>query len=107
MAAVDALTVVRLTFTMMRDASTQHRREQDAVPDEVDPGDRHVVTIAFAAWADMIVTNNVRHFAPDRLAEAGLLVHTAEEFLVHQWWLDPRGVDEALRRWRRQPPGHR
>lgn len=67
-----------------------------AVPDEVDPGDRHVVAAAFAARADVIVTNNVRHFAPDRLAEAGLLVHTADEFLVHQWWLDPAEVLEEL-----------
>jgi hypothetical protein len=42
------------------------------------------------------VTNNVRHFAPDRLAEVGLLVQTPDEFLVHQWWLDPEGVGEVL-----------
>lgn len=67
-----------------------------AVPDGVDVGDRHVVAAALAARADVIVTNNVRHFAPDRLAESGLLVQTADEFLVHQWWLDPPGVDEIL-----------
>jgi predicted nucleic acid-binding protein len=74
----------------------QPGRFTSAVPDEVDPGDRHVVAAAFAARADVIVTNNVRHFAPDRLAEVGLLVHTADEFLVHQWWLDPAGVLEEL-----------
>ncbi len=74
----------------------QPGRFTSAVPDEVDPGDRHVVAAAFAARADVIVTNNVRHFAPDRLAEAGLLVHTADEFLVHQWWLEPAGVLEEL-----------
>jgi hypothetical protein len=67
-----------------------------AVPDEVDVGDRHVVAAALAARADVIVTNNVRHFAPARLAESGLLVQTADEFLVHQWWLDPQGVAEVL-----------
>lgn len=67
-------------------------RFMSAVPDEADAGDRHVVAAAFAARADAIVTNNVRHFAPDRLAEVGLLVQTADEFLVHQWWLDPAGV---------------
>jgi hypothetical protein len=67
-----------------------------AVPEDVDPGDRHVVTAALAARADVIVTNNVRHFAPERLAESGLLVQTADEFLIHQWWLDPQGVDEVL-----------
>lgn len=67
-----------------------------AVPEEVDAGDRHVVAAALAARADVIVTNNVRHFAPERLAESGLLVQTADEFLIHQWWLDPQGVDEVL-----------
>ena len=74
----------------------QPGRFTSAVPDEVDPGDRHVVAAAFEARADVIVTNNVRHFAADRLAELGLLVHTADEFLVHQWWLDPAGVLEEL-----------
>jgi hypothetical protein len=67
-----------------------------AVPDEVDASDRHVVAAALAARADVIVTNNVRHFAPERLADSGLLVQTADEFLIHQWWLDPQGVDEVL-----------
>ncbi len=42
------------------------------------------------------MTDNVRHFAPERLAESGLLVQTADEFLIHQWWLDPDGVTEEL-----------
>jgi hypothetical protein len=67
-----------------------------AVPEDVDAGDRHVVAAALAARADVIVTNNVRHFARERLAESGLLVQTADEFLIHQWWLDPQGVDEVL-----------
>jgi len=71
-------------------------RFMSAVPDEVDPGDRHVVAAAFAARADVIVTNNVRHFAADRLAKSGLLVQTADEFLIHQWWLDPDAVNEEL-----------
>ena len=71
-------------------------RFASVVPDEVHEGDRHVVAAALAARADVIVTNNTRHFAPDRLAESGLLVQTADEFLVHQWWLDPQGVDEVL-----------
>lgn len=67
-----------------------------AVPEEVDAGDRHVVAAALAARADVIVTNNVRHFAADRLAESGLLVQTADEFLIHQWWLDFDAVREEL-----------
>lgn len=67
-----------------------------AVPEEVDAGDRHIVAAALAARADVIVTNNVSHFAPERLAESGLLVQTVDEFLIHQWWLDSDAVAEAL-----------
>lgn len=79
------------------EAMTEHvTRLLAAVPADVDEADRHVVAAALAARADVIVTNNVRHFAPERLAESGLLVQTADEFLIHQWWLDPQGVDEVL-----------
>ena len=44
----------------------------------------------------MIVTNNVRHFAPERLTESALLVQSAEAFLIHQRWLDPQSVGEDL-----------
>lgn len=67
-----------------------------AVPDAVDEGDRHVVAAALAARADVIVTNNVRHFAAEALAEIGVLVQTADDFFVHQWWLDPSGVAEEI-----------
>ena len=79
------------------EAMTEHAtRLLAAVPDEVDVSDRHVVAAALAARADVIVTNNVRHFALERLAESGIVVQTADEFLIHQWWLDPQGVDEVL-----------
>lgn len=79
------------------EAMTQHPgRFMAVVPDAVDAGDHHVVAAAFAARADVIVTDNVRHFAPERLAESGLLVQSADEFLVHQWWLDPQGVVDEL-----------
>jgi hypothetical protein len=79
------------------EAMTEHvTRFLAAVPDEVDQGDRHVAAAGFAARADAIVTNNVRHFASGRLAESGLLIQTADEFLIHQWWLDPKGVAEVL-----------
>jgi hypothetical protein len=71
-------------------------RFASAVPPAVDEGDRHVVAAALAARADVIVTDNIRDFAPDDLAEVGLLVQTADEFLIHQWWLDPSGVVEEI-----------
>ncbi len=73
------------------------RRLASAVPDEADVGDRHVVAAAFAARADTIVTNNVRHFAPDRLADVwASSSRPRTNFLVHQGWLDPEGVGEVL-----------
>jgi hypothetical protein len=66
-----------------------------AVPDEVDVGDRHVVAPALAAGADVIVTKNVRHFAPERLTESGL-VQTADSFLIPQSWFDPQGIGEVM-----------
>lgn len=48
-------------------------RFASAVPPAVDEGDRHVVAAALAARADVIVTDNIRDFAPDDLAEVGLL----------------------------------
>lgn len=68
----------------------------EAVPLEVDEGDRHVVAAAIAARADVIVTNNIRHFAPEALAQLGILAQTADEFFVHQWWLDPSAVAAEL-----------
>jgi hypothetical protein len=67
-------------------------RLMSAVPDAVELGDRHVGAVALLARADVVVTANVRHFAPDALAKIGLLVQTADDFLTHQWWLDPSGV---------------
>jgi len=73
-----------------------HARFVAAVPAAVDDGDRHVVAAALAARADVIVTDNIRDFAPDDLADVGLRVQTADEFLIHQWWLDPSGVVEDI-----------
>lgn len=42
-----------------------------AVPPAVDEGDRHVVAAGLAARANVIVTDNIRDFVPDALAEIG------------------------------------
>jgi hypothetical protein len=68
----------------------------DAIPPAVDEDDRHVVSAGLAARADVIVTDNIRDFAPEAVAELGLVVQIADEFLIHQWWLDPSGVIEEL-----------
>jgi hypothetical protein len=54
-------------------------RMMSAVADEADAEDRHGVVAGRATRADVIVTNNVRHLAADRMAESRLLVQTADE----------------------------
>jgi hypothetical protein len=78
-----------------------------AVPAEVDAGDRHVVAAALAARADVIVTNNIRHFAPERLADSGCSCRrpTTSSSISGGW--TRRASGRSLRRWRQQPPGHR
>ena len=78
-----------------------------AVPNEIEPDDRHVVAAALAAKADCVVTNNTRHFPPDALVALGLDVQSADEFLVNQLTLDAEAVVGVIREMeadRRKPP---
>lgn len=51
--------------------------------------DRHVLAAAVRASAHTIVRDNKRHFADADLAPYGLECLTANEFLEHQYHLDP------------------
>jgi len=51
--------------------------------------DRHVLAAAVKAGSHAIVTNNVRHFPKESLAPYGLDCLTADEFLTHQYHLNP------------------
>lgn len=86
----------RMEATFAEAMTADPARFMTAVPDGVDEKDRHVVAAALAARADVVVTDNVRDFAVDALGSIGLLVQTADEFLIHQWWLDPTGVAAEL-----------
>ena len=82
-------------------------RFASVVPDEVHGGDRHVVAAALAARADVIVTNNARHFAPDRLAESGLLVRRPmSSWSINGGWIRTAST-RSLRRWPMPRVGHR
>jgi predicted nucleic acid-binding protein len=54
-----------------------------------DPKDRHVLAVAVRAGADCIVSDNIRHFPKEALQPFGLECLTAQDFLLHQYHLDP------------------
>ena len=71
-----------------------------------DPGDRHVVAAALMAHAQVIVTNNLKHFRKDTLP-ASMEAQSADDFLRHLFGLAPRKMLEVLRKQaadKRKPP---
>jgi len=54
-----------------------------------DPKDRHVLAAAVRAGADCIVSDNINDFPTAILQPFGLECLTAQEFLLHQYHLDP------------------
>lgn len=63
------------------------------IPDE---NDRHVLAAAITGHAQVIVTNNLKHFPLDYLAQFDILCHSADDFLIHQFHLNPYLVLERL-----------
>jgi predicted nucleic acid-binding protein len=63
------------------------------IPDEKD---RHVVAAAIRGHAHVIVTQNIKDFPEAALQEYDLLRHTPDDFLVHQFHLNPGRVLETL-----------
>jgi predicted nucleic acid-binding protein len=54
-----------------------------------DPKDRHVLATAVRCGAHAIVSNNKKHFPDECLRPYGLECLTADEFIQHQYHLDP------------------
>lgn len=57
-----------------------------------DPDDRHVLAAAIKAKAQVIVTNNIRHFPADDLRPWDLEAKTADDFVLDQIHIEDRIV---------------
>ncbi len=49
-----------------------------------DPNDRHVLAAALKCEAEVIVTENLRHFPADALSPFGLVAQSADDFIAVQ-----------------------
>ena len=65
----------------------------ECIPDQ---GDRHILATAVMARANVIVTQNTRHFPKDCLEQYGVLCQTADDFLIHQYHLCKQFVLDKL-----------
>jgi predicted nucleic acid-binding protein len=72
-----------------------------------DPKDRHVLAAAIVGRADLIVTYNLTDFPVERLAPYGIEAQHPDQFLRHQFDLNPDlvcGVVRELRLGLKRPP---
>jgi predicted nucleic acid-binding protein len=65
----------------------------DCIPDA---NDRHVLAAAIRGNANAIITANTKHFPAECLGQWGIDCQTPDEFLIHQFYLDPEQVLEKL-----------
>lgn len=61
-----------------------------------DPNDRHVLAAAIGGNANAIITVNTRHFPAECLEPYGIECQAPDEFLMHQFHLDPEQMLEKL-----------
>jgi Cu2+-containing amine oxidase len=64
-----------------------------------DPKDRHVLAAAVMGRADVVVTNNLRHFPASARDPYGIDAQDADTFLTNQFELAREEAVEMLRRW--------
>ncbi len=60
------------------------------------PKDRHVLAAAVVCGAQTIVTFNLRDFPADALAPWNIEAQSPDEFLIHQYHLDPAMIAAVL-----------
>ena len=63
------------------------------IPDE---NDRHVLAAAICGHAHVIVTNNLKDFPKEYLAQFDILCQSPDDFLIHQFHLSPYLALEKL-----------
>jgi|SRR5579863_4650995 len=61
-----------------------------------DTKDRHILAAAVRGEASAIITRNIKHFPQECLEEYGLLCQTPDDFLIHQFHLNPPLVVDKL-----------
>jgi putative PIN family toxin of toxin-antitoxin system len=62
----------------------------------IDKDDRHVLACAVKGQAHVIITQNTKHFPDECLEEYDILCQTPDEFLGHQFHLNPPLIIEKL-----------
>ena len=65
-----------------------------------DPGDAHVVAAALGTRADVIVTDNLKHFPHEVLGPLGLDVRSSDAFIADAITLDPGRAVAAINKMR-------
>jgi len=61
-----------------------------------DMKDCHVLAAAILSKANAIVTTNTKHFPSESLEKYGILCQSADDFLIHQYYLGPDQILEKL-----------
>jgi hypothetical protein len=61
------------------------------------PKDRHVLAAAVVCGAQTIVTFNLKDFPEDALVYWNVEAQSPDEFLIHQYYLDPEAVFTVIR----------
>ena len=72
---------------------TELLKATECIPDSED---RHVLAAAIVGRANIIVTQNIRHFPKSCVEKFGVLCQTADHFLTHQYDLAPELVLNKL-----------
>ena len=73
-----------LMMTAVRDWRVSGHEPLIAVLELPDPGDRHVLAAAIKAQAQVIVTDNLKHFPAEALAAWDIEPKSADEFVLDQ-----------------------